>query len=266
MSQAARTISKGRALYDFAGNAEQRQLSFKAGDVINITSQFDNGWWAGELNGKVGYLPATYVQLITAAEQRGAPAPGAVPGGAGAARPNGAVAGARPTSAYASGAAPSPQSPGGARPPAPSAVARPGLTSGGSGIGGSAGGPPPPAAGSRPPLSSSASAAPSPRAVSGYAAPPPVAASRPPIGSSGGPPSTPQAAARPPVAAPPPAGRPPLSTPSAPVALKPTDRGRAATLRAAAAEASDVSDADIKELDQLLSKLQNDVIDLKKLM
>src|SRR3989344_2296384 len=81
MSQVARTISKGRALYDFAGNAEQRQLSFKAGDVINITSQFDNGWWAGELNGKVGYLPATYVQLITAAEQRGAPAPGAVPGG-----------------------------------------------------------------------------------------------------------------------------------------------------------------------------------------
>jgi hypothetical protein len=44
------------------------------------------------------------------------------------------------------------------------------------------------------------------------------------------------------------------------------DRGRAATLRAAAAEASDVSDADIKELDQLLSKLQNDVTDLKKLM
>ncbi len=62
-----RTIQKGKALYDYTGNEQLRQLSFKAGDIINITNQYDNGWWAGELNGKVGYLPATYIQIVAGA-------------------------------------------------------------------------------------------------------------------------------------------------------------------------------------------------------
>lgn len=44
------------------------------------------------------------------------------------------------------------------------------------------------------------------------------------------------------------------------------ERGKAATLRPGASEISDVSEADIAELDQLISKLQNDVSELKKLM
>jgi len=62
---------RGKALYDYAGNAEQRQLSFKKGDTINVTNQYDNGWWAGELNGTLGYFPATYVELFP---EGGAPA------------------------------------------------------------------------------------------------------------------------------------------------------------------------------------------------
>lgn len=64
---------KGRALYDYKGNPEQRQLSFSKGDMVNVTNQFDNGWWAGELNGTLGYFPATYVQIL---EDGGSPAPG----------------------------------------------------------------------------------------------------------------------------------------------------------------------------------------------
>ncbi|WP_228058545.1 SH3 domain-containing protein [Nostoc sp. LEGE 12447] len=60
----ARPFARGKALYDFAGNVQLRQLTFKVGDMINITNQYDNGWWAGELNGKVGYLPSTYVEII----------------------------------------------------------------------------------------------------------------------------------------------------------------------------------------------------------
>jgi len=60
-----RAVSKGQALYDFKGNSDLRQLTFKVGDVINITNQYDNGWWAGELNGTIGYVPATYIKLMS---------------------------------------------------------------------------------------------------------------------------------------------------------------------------------------------------------
>ena len=37
-------------------------LTFSAGDVITITTQREDGWWLGELNGKVGWVPANYVR------------------------------------------------------------------------------------------------------------------------------------------------------------------------------------------------------------
>jgi len=55
---------KGRALFDYTGNVDQRQISFSKGDVITITNQYQNGWWAGELNGALGYFPATFVEVI----------------------------------------------------------------------------------------------------------------------------------------------------------------------------------------------------------
>lgn len=59
-----------RALYDFTGDASLRQLSFKKNDVIKVTNQYENGWWAGELNGKIGYLPSTYIKLEGASSAR----------------------------------------------------------------------------------------------------------------------------------------------------------------------------------------------------
>eukprot|EP00005_Dracoamoeba_jomungandri_P001994 CAMPEP_0174250066 /NCGR_PEP_ID=MMETSP0439-20130205/357_1 /TAXON_ID=0 /ORGANISM="Stereomyxa ramosa, Strain Chinc5" /LENGTH=183 /DNA_ID=CAMNT_0015330045 /DNA_START=89 /DNA_END=640 /DNA_ORIENTATION=- len=55
--------ARGIALFDYKGDAKLRQLSFSKGQLINITQQYENGWWAGEINGQVGYLPATYVKL-----------------------------------------------------------------------------------------------------------------------------------------------------------------------------------------------------------
>jgi len=53
---------RARALYPFQGQ-DNTELSFNFGDVLVIRRQ-DGEWWEGELNGRVGLLPANYVQLI----------------------------------------------------------------------------------------------------------------------------------------------------------------------------------------------------------
>jgi len=71
---------KGRALFDYTGNAEQRQISFSKGDVITITNQYQNGWWAGELNGALGYFPATFVEVIDGEVASAKQVPPKIPG------------------------------------------------------------------------------------------------------------------------------------------------------------------------------------------
>lgn len=53
---------RARALFAFSGQ-DDTELTFKAGDVINIR-QNQGEWWEGELNGRVGLMPANYVQMI----------------------------------------------------------------------------------------------------------------------------------------------------------------------------------------------------------
>ncbi|XP_077578767.1 F-BAR and double SH3 domains protein 2 isoform X2 [Stigmatopora nigra] len=53
-----------RALYDYEGQAEE-ELSFSEGAVIrllNRDTQTDDGFWEGELNGKVGVFPSVLVE------------------------------------------------------------------------------------------------------------------------------------------------------------------------------------------------------------
>lgn len=54
----AKTVETVTALYDFAAQAEG-DLSFSAGDVIEIVqrSDNDNEWWTGKLNGRQGQFP-----------------------------------------------------------------------------------------------------------------------------------------------------------------------------------------------------------------
>ena len=56
------------ALYDFEG-AEAEDLSFRLGDVIALRQADEaEDWWNGELRGRTGIFPKTYVRRQTAAE------------------------------------------------------------------------------------------------------------------------------------------------------------------------------------------------------
>ncbi|XP_019745492.1 GRB2-related adapter protein 2-like isoform X3 [Hippocampus comes] len=49
------------ALYDFSAE-EDDELSFCAGDVINITDASDPAWWTGRCGGRRGLFPANYTK------------------------------------------------------------------------------------------------------------------------------------------------------------------------------------------------------------
>uniref|UniRef100_A0A2I3HMU5 Proto-oncogene vav n=1 Tax=Nomascus leucogenys TaxID=61853 RepID=A0A2I3HMU5_NOMLE len=50
------------ARYDFCAR-DMRELSLLKGDVVKIYTKLSaNGWWRGEVNGRVGWFPSTYVE------------------------------------------------------------------------------------------------------------------------------------------------------------------------------------------------------------
>nr|XP_028588458.1 guanine nucleotide exchange factor VAV3 isoform X1 [Podarcis muralis] len=50
------------ARYDFCAR-DMRELSLVKGDVVKIYTKISaNGWWRGEVNGRVGWFPSTYVE------------------------------------------------------------------------------------------------------------------------------------------------------------------------------------------------------------
>jgi len=51
-------IGKARGLYNYAATDAQ-EISFNAGDIINILQKDPSGWWQGEINGKIGVFPST---------------------------------------------------------------------------------------------------------------------------------------------------------------------------------------------------------------
>lgn len=49
------------ALFDFAGEKEA-DLAFKEGEVIIVLKKYLDGWWLGELNGKIGKFPSNFIE------------------------------------------------------------------------------------------------------------------------------------------------------------------------------------------------------------
>ncbi|KAL2312250.1 Class E vacuolar protein-sorting machinery protein hse1 [Schizosaccharomyces pombe] len=59
----ASTVSRVRALYDFAAT-EQGELSFKKGDIILVLESVYKDWWKGSCKNAVGIFPVNYVQRV----------------------------------------------------------------------------------------------------------------------------------------------------------------------------------------------------------
>ncbi|XP_019696569.1 endophilin-A isoform X1 [Harpegnathos saltator] len=51
------------ALYDFEPE-NPGELGFKENDTITLTQKLDENWFEGSLDGRIGYFPVTYVQVV----------------------------------------------------------------------------------------------------------------------------------------------------------------------------------------------------------
>ncbi len=57
-----------RALYDYEAD-DRTSLSFHEGDVIQVITQLESGWWDGVINGVRGWFPSNYCQLVISADE-----------------------------------------------------------------------------------------------------------------------------------------------------------------------------------------------------
>ena len=53
-----------RALYDYQ-SSDDSSLSFRKGDIIEVLTQLETGWWDGLLGDERGWFPSNYVVTIT---------------------------------------------------------------------------------------------------------------------------------------------------------------------------------------------------------
>lgn len=64
VATASKNPSRVKALYDFEPQ-EEGELAFRRGDIIRVVNSAYEGWWKGELDGRVGIFPLTYIVSIT---------------------------------------------------------------------------------------------------------------------------------------------------------------------------------------------------------
>lgn len=56
-----------RALYDYEAD-DRIILSFHEGDVIQVITQLESGWWDGVINSVRGWFPSNFCQIISTEE------------------------------------------------------------------------------------------------------------------------------------------------------------------------------------------------------
>ncbi len=56
-----------RALYDYAAD-DRTSLSFRQGDIIQVLTQLESGWWDGVINGVRGWFPSNYCVFVAGTE------------------------------------------------------------------------------------------------------------------------------------------------------------------------------------------------------
>lgn len=59
-----------RALYDYDAD-DRTSLSFRQGDIIQVITQLESGWWDGIINGVRGWFPSNYCELVFAPTDNG---------------------------------------------------------------------------------------------------------------------------------------------------------------------------------------------------
>lgn len=52
-----------KAIYDFEAENEE-ELDFKEGEIIKLVARLDDNWLQGEIHGKQGRFPVSYVQIL----------------------------------------------------------------------------------------------------------------------------------------------------------------------------------------------------------
>ena len=57
-----------RALYDYDAD-DRTSLSFRQGDVIQVITQLESGWWDGIIDGVRGWFPSNYCAVVTGSEE-----------------------------------------------------------------------------------------------------------------------------------------------------------------------------------------------------
>jgi len=59
-----------RALYDYDAD-DQTSLSFRKGDIIQVLTQLESGWWDGVINDVRGWFPSNYCAVLSGPDDTG---------------------------------------------------------------------------------------------------------------------------------------------------------------------------------------------------
>ncbi|KAK3997334.1 ras guanine nucleotide exchange factor domain-containing protein [Cladorrhinum sp. PSN332] len=57
-----------KALYDYEAD-DRTSLSFHEGDIIQVITRLESGWWDGVINGVRGWFPSNYCQIISSPDE-----------------------------------------------------------------------------------------------------------------------------------------------------------------------------------------------------